>query len=314
MLRKHGWKFGRINCRKMNSTCGELFGNLNSTMEKVLYTIINITVFIAASVLNITIIVLVKKRPVLHKPSFILLTALACSDLAMVCLTGTLYLAITLSDLSNNDTVKIATCYIISSITVNNLLLLCCITHDRYQAIKHSMDSRPYTTKRRAAVKIAFCIFTSMSFSTTFVIETIHDFWVTTLELLFAVMLGCFLYIIIIYFKLFRVVRLNRMDNLPLGPRESNESSIQRHHSCQSNLNKSISLLIASYIFAFFPVSIIAILRNVLYRLNAPPNKLIVSSTVWCTTFSLSNSLMDPLIYTYRSDAIGRELRWVMLL
>ena len=298
----------------MNSTCGEFFGSLNSTTEKVLYTIIDISIFIVASVLNITILILIKTRPVLHRPSFVLLAALACSDLLMVCLPGTLYLAITLSDLSNNGTIKIATCYIISSMSVNNLLLLCCITHDRYQCIKHSMDGRPYTTKRRVAIKIAFCIIISMLFSSTFVIETIHDSPVTSLELLFAVMLGCFLYIIILYFKLFRVVRLNQVNNLQLGPRDSNENSIQRPPWRHINLNRSILLLVASYVFAFFPISIISILRNIFRRLNVPPNKLMVTSTVWSAAFSFSNSLMDPLIYSYRSDAIGRELRQVTLL
>ena len=295
----------------MKGSCGELYGNSTTTLETVLFTIVNVVIIIVASALNITILILIKTRHVLHKPSFVLLAALACSDLLMVCLPGTLYLAITLSGNSNNGTIQNATCYIISSITMNNVFLLCCITQDRYQLIKHSMDSRPYTTKRRVAVKIAFCMITSILFSSAFFIETIYDLSFTTLELLFMVWLGCFTYIIVYYFKLSRVVRSNRMNSLPLGPRDSNGESGRRAPSQHSNLNRSIFLLIASYVIAFFPAAVITSIRNVSYRYNLPPGKGATTATIWSMMFSLLNSVMDPLIYTYRSDAIGRELRKV---
>ena len=295
----------------MKGSCIELYGALNSTTETVFYTIINVTIIIVASVLNITIIVMIKTRPVLHKPSFILLGALACSDLAMVCVPGVLYLTITLKGVSVNGTIEMVTCVVTSSITVNNVLLLCCITYDRYQCIKHSMDSRPYTSMRKVCIKIGVCIVTSLSFSLTFYIESVLTLPFRTVEVLFVIMSGCFAYITVYYIRLSRVVRANRVHGLEGGPTDANGNSLRRVPSHYSSLNKSIFLLIASFILAYSPASSTSIARNILYRLSIPPSKVIMNAIVWCTTFSFSNSLMDPLIYAYRSDLMGRELRRV---
>ena len=175
------------------------------------------------------------------------------------------------------------------------------------------MDSRPYTSKRRVAMKITFCIVTSILFSSTFVIETIHNLPFRTVELLFCLIPGCFLYIVVYYFKLSKVVRLNQMNNLPLGPQDASDNPAQRPPSRHLALNKSIFLLIASSIVAYSPTSVTAIIQNISYRLNIQPSKGTMVAIVWGTTFSFSNSVMDPLIYTYRSDAIGRELVRVIL-
>ena len=289
----------------------ELFGALNSIQEKVLYTIINVTIIIVASVLNITIIVLIKTRPVLHKPSFILLGALACSDLALVCLVGILYLAITLKGISAGNTITVVTCYITSAIVVNNLLLLCCITYDRYQCIKHSMDNRPYTSMRRVCIKIGLCTVTSLIFPLMFYIESVVKLPFRTLEVWCVIMAGSFSYIIVYYIKLKRIVRTHHVHGLGVGLKDSHGNSVRRVPSYHSNLNKSVFLLIASYIFAYFPVSTVSIVRTISYRLNMPSNRLTITAIVWSATFSLSNAVMDPLIYAYRSDTIGREFRKV---
>ena len=296
---------------KMSGSCGEFYGALNTAVEAILYTIIHIAIIIVASLLNITIIILIKTRPILHNPSFILLAALACSDLAMVCLSGTLYLTITLNGNSSGGTIKMATCYIISSITVNNLLLLCCITQDRYQCIKHSMDSRPYTTMRKAYVKIVFCLITSILVSSTFFIEAKYDLPFRADESLFIIISGSFLYIIVYYFKLSKAVKFNRINSTLWGQEDSNGGAVRRPPSCYSNLNKSIFLLVASYIVAYLPGAVTGSIRNISSRLNVAAPKGVVFATAWSATFSLSNSLMDPLVYSYRSDAIGKELRKV---
>ena len=295
----------------MNGSCGEFYGAVRSTVETVFYTIINVTIIIVASVLNITIIVMIKTRPVLHKPSFILLGALACSDLAMVCMGGVLYLTTTLKGMPAEG--AIVTCVIISSINVNTLLLLCCITYDRYQCIKHSMDSRPYTSMRRVCIKIGLCITTSVIVSMTFYIESVYTLPFRTVEYLFIFILGCFFYITLYYIKLSRVIRRKRINSTIFGPQDSIGRYMGRIPSHHSNVNKSIFLLIASYIVAFFPGAVTGSIRNVSYRLNVQPPKDVIFATVWSATFSLSNSVMDPLIYTYRSDVMGRELRKVLL-
>ena len=287
----------------MNGSCGELYGVLNTTIEAVLYGLVNIVLIIVASLLNISILFLIKTRSILHQPSFTLLAALACADLATVCICGTLYLAIALRGVPEDGTIEMVNCVITSSATINYLLLLCCI--------KHSISSRPYTTQRRIAVKIALCILVSCAFSSTFYIEAVYSLPFWTVELLFCIVSGCFLYITLYYRKLSCVVKRHQMSSLPLGPEDSNSGLVRRAPSHQSNLNRSIFLLVAAYVFAFIPSSITAIIRNILYRLSMPQSDGLKIAIMWCTTFSFSNALMDPLIYACRSDAIGRELRKV---
>ena len=294
-------------------SCGELYGTLNTTVEAVFYVIIMAVIILVASVLNITIIVLIKTRPTLHQPSFILLAALACSDLAMVCIPGVFYLGVSLKGMSNDGAMEVATCFLTSSITVNNVLLLCCITYDRYQCIKHSQQNKPHTSKAKVAVKITVCIFASFAYSSIVYIETNYKIPFTTLELLFIVMFGCFFFITVYYIKLSRVVRASQVNSLIVGAKDSNGNSMRRAPSYQSNLNKSILLLIASYVLAYFPASVVSSIRNQSYKAHFPRREGTATAMVWSMMFSFSNSVMDPLIYTFRSDAIGRELRRVCL-
>ena len=297
----------------MSSSCGDFFGTLSTPLETILYITVNVVIIIAASILNMTIIILIKTRVVLHQPSFILLAALACSDLAMVCVPAILYLTIVVKGKSNDGKVEILTCYITSSISVNNILLVCCITHDRFQCIKHSLGNRPHTTKRKVALKIFICIISSFIISSAFYIETQYNSLFRTVELLFIIAPGCFIFITMYYFRLSRIIRLNQFSGSQTGAQFSNGYLSRRASSHRSNLNKSILMLIISYIFAHLPIWITAFVRNISYRLETSPNRGIMVAMVWSATASFLNSVMDPLIYTYRSDSIWRELRRVTL-
>ena len=295
----------------MLGSCKEMYGTFDTSLEKVLFTLVNIVIITTASVLNISVIFLIKTRSVLHQPSYLLLAALACTDLIMACAGGTLYIVVTLKGTSNDGKIETTTCFITSSFMVNNILLLCCITHDRYQCIKFSMDSRPYTTKRRTGFKIALCLVTSLILSFTFYIETVYYMRIRTIEMTIILTLACFCYIAIHYFKLSRLVRANQVDNLALRSRDANDNMI-RSASPTTNLNKSILLLVLAYTVTFLSTGIAASIRNGYYRLKISPSKAAILTTVWSMTFMFSNAVMDPLIYTYRSDAIGKELRKVV--
>ena len=295
----------------MIGSCREMYGTLDTTIEIVFFTLTNVIIIIFASVLNISIIFLMKTRSVLRQPSFFLLAALACTDLIMACIGGILYLTITLKGISKDGKIETATCFITSSFMVNNILLLCCITYDRYQCIKCSMDSRPYTTRRQVAVKIVICLIASLILSCTFYVETVYYLRIRTIELIFMLTIGCFCYIAMYYFKLSRLVRANQIHNLALQPQDSNDSTMRRTPPRNTNLNKSILLLVIAYIVAFVSTSITAIIRNSKYRFKVAPSKAAILATLWSMTFMFSNAVIDPLIYTYRSDAIGRELRKV---
>ena len=293
-------------------SCGDFYGTLYTTPERVLYTIVNVLLIIAASLLNISVTTLIRTRSVLHQPSFILLAALACNDLAMVCISGSLNLAITLMGVSKDGAIEMVTCSITSTCAVNNLLLLCCITHDRYQCINHCMDRRPYTTKRRVAVKIVLCIFASFIGSSIFTIEAAFNLPIRAVEAMLIMVSGAFCYLVLYHFKISRFVRRNRINVSSSEPQDSNEASVRQDPSYNSRLNRSIYLLIAAYVVTFFPCSVAAVIRNILYRLNMSTSDGLAMFSAWSATLSLSNALVDPLIYTYRCNVFGRELRKVL--
>ena len=296
----------------MIGSCREMYGTLDTTVEVVFFTLANVIIIIVASVLNTSIIFLMKTRSVLRQPSFFLLGALACTDLIMACVGGSLYLTITLKGISKDGKIETATCFITSSFMVNNILLLCCITYDRHQCIKCSMDSRPYTTRRQVAVKIVLCLVASFILSCLFYVETVYYLRIRTIELIFVLTMGCFCYIAIYYFKLSRIVRGNQIHNLALRPQDSSDAAMRRAPPRNANLNKSILLLVAAYTVAFVSASVTAIIRNSKYRFKVSPSKAATLATLWSMTFMFSNAVIDPLIYTYRSDAIGKELRKVI--
>ena len=85
---------------------GDFYGTVDTLTENVRYAIVNVVLIIVASMLSISIIVLIKARPMLDQPSFIFLAALACSNLAMVWISITLYVAIALRGVSQDGTIE----------------------------------------------------------------------------------------------------------------------------------------------------------------------------------------------------------------
>ena len=288
--------------------------NLRHNYRESAFAIVNAAIIIVAAVLNFFIVYLIKTRSVLHQPSFILLAALSCSDLAMVCVSGTLYLAIALRGVSTDGNIEMVTCYITTTIATNILLILCCITHDRYQCIKHSMDSEPYTTTRKVAVKIVLCIVTSFICSSVFIIEYHYKLPVRAVESFSIVTSGGMSYINVYYVKLSRLVKANTVTRLRLGTSTSARNLARRVSSPSSNVNKSILLLVAAFVISILPFGVTTAVRNILHRLDITPNKGFMIATLWFSTLSFSNSMINPLIYAYRCDSFGRELRKVITL
>lgn len=291
------------------ASCEELYSVLNTKWEKAVYMIVNVTVIFVATVFNVTVITLILMRATLHQPSLVLIAALACSDLAMASVAGTLYVVITMMDGSENCRLEIATCCVTSAIASTTVLLLCCITHDRYLCIRDCRKVVSPRTKTQVAVQAVVCTLVAFSLSSLFYLETIYELPVRAVEILSILMFGCFAYIVIYYMMLSKSLRVEQRPELRANRSETHRG--RRAPSFRSNLNISIAMLVVSYAVSYFPATIIFMVQIFSYRMHAKPNKIGAVAFVWCSTFGYINAMLDPIIYAYRSDAIGRELRQV---
>lgn len=284
---------------KMRNSCDELFGSIEETWQMVLYVIIFAVLITLSTIFNSAVLVLIIKKPVLHRPSFVLIAALACSDLMMALGPGTIYLVITLLGKSKNCTVEIVTCCITSAIASTTVLLLCCITHDRYVCIRDCRKQTPHTTRRKVYAKIAVCCLVSSLVSSLFYIETIVHLPLRAVEILSCLMFGSFVHIIVHYMKLSR--------NLSLQQGRAG----YKMNSHRTNVNYSIVMLVSTFLVAYSPITIIFLVHIFTYRMHLETNKKAVFAFLWCSLLGYFNSVIDPVIYAYRSDAIGREIRRV---
>eukprot|EP00112_Aurelia_sp_Birch-Aquarium-sp1_P025134 Seg821.17 transcript_id=Seg821.17/GoldUCD/mRNA.D3Y31 product="alpha-2 adrenergic receptor" protein_id=Seg821.17/GoldUCD/D3Y31 len=77
----------------------------------------------------------------------------------------------------------------------------------------------------------------------------------------------------------------------------------------RSSINSSIIMLVASFAFAYFPFAIVFTIHTINERVFGKTDLRVSHAFVWANSFGYLNAVIDPLIYAFRCDPIGKELR-----
>ena len=77
----------------------------------------------------------------------------------------------------------------------------------------------------------------------------------------------------------------------------------------RSSINSSIIMLVGSFACAYFPFAIVFTIQTINERVFQTMDPGASHAFVWANTFGYLNAVIDPMIYAFRCDPIGKELR-----
>jgi len=256
-------------------------------------------------ILNALIILAIKQRKELQKPSNILLSSMAVTDL----LVGAIAMPIsaTVDFLILGQVFLEFTCMLYAvnlfflpllfNATVHHLTI---VAWERYVAVQKWMDYKRIITNGRLK-KIAIGTWlsailpASVNFVTTAVVvdrRILNGFltgWI-------AVETVCLFLVAFFYRKVYLGIRNRKLN-------EISQIDVLINRKLESKVAKTTGLLTAAFITSFIPVFVFGILGNAvpIFRSNA--------ATLFTQIFMQLNSLFNPLLYCYRDHRFRNAIR-----
>ena len=303
----------------MGYPCKEYYHQLTSNTERAFYCVVTSLVIIPGVVENAVVIYTILSKPKLHTPAYCLNAALAMSDFSIACIGGTFYvLIIALGGSEGGHCVlKTGFLFVHGTLSITTALLLVAITRDRYLSFKSIASSKKHATVKKNIVLALACFFVSMMLVSTLFIE-LHYSIFSGREIFSAVLFTAFIVIAIYYEKLRKMVKQRAKPHLAregTGLSSISQLDTKQLRSCQckrfASVNASIIMLVGSYAFAYLPFAILFAVHTVNQRIFDKLDEEVSHAFVWANTFGYLNAIIDPLIYAFRCDPIGRELRRV---
>ena len=285
---------------------------LNGTYTtRMLYFSGNIILALTAFLGNGVVIYLVWYNTKLHRPTYYFMSALALSDFTTAFLGQlTFCIEVTFKQFTSCTYDKVIAFFNASSCS-SSLFLLCLIARDRYihvakRTLYQSHMSKTYSKRASAA-----CFLVGIFVATLFVIEDRFTRVVSTLA--FAVVASsCFTFIAVHSKRILRIVgdHIRHMhESMPKEATARQKGNVQTSEAMERAINRSIFSVIALYFFAWSPVIILMLIFTYHNIKGEHIGEGYRYAFAWCSFVSYFNGALNPMIYSYRCDAIGQEMR-----
>ena len=241
--------------------------------------------------LNILVILAVKKRPRLQSKPNILLACLAATD-AFIGLTllPAFILFETFKLFGDESMAQTLRLHFLDRATVtgivNSLLHLMLVTFERLVAIKFTIHYPFIITEKN--IKICVSVFWAIAMSTwglRYITSYVGLFSLTT------VLPSCVIFITISYVILYReTLRHKKRIKTQLINRQERERFLK-----EKKAFKTTVLVVGALVLCFIPA--ILLMLSIVYRLPLAKSE---HFSDWARTFAMLNSLLNPLIYFWR--------------
>ena len=271
---------------------------INASLEinsKIITIIINGITCPFTFLLNVLVIIAVKRRPRLQTNANILLACLATTDALTGLIAQPSFILHFLSQLLGvKKTVpffRVFHNFFMRALSVCSCLHLMAVTCERLLAIKFTMNYRVMVTKKNMTVAVTACwIF---SFSCEIFRQFKSTVNVANVLIAFTLIL-CILFVTSVYFVLYletrRHQKMIRTQQLP-------QEEVERF-SKESKALKTTVYVVCSVVICFLPMSFVfASFVKKLQIIYSPP---------LVRTLALLNSLLNPLIYCWRQKEMRR--------
>ncbi len=288
--------------------------------DKAIFITISIPLFLFSVIGNAVVVYIVVTKRCLHLPTPILICALSlCDGVTATLGQSIMSVSAVLYKEHLNCTVHKAMGFIHLMACSTSLLILCLIARDRYLHISNGLRYNEHTNTKQAIMLSMLSGVAGMFLAGAFITDILHVQIVCVLGFA-AVATLCFVYICVMSWKIVSVVkahnnaiRKNWANNTVSD--ESVETSRQqqreemRRMAVERKVNTSIFAVIIIYTVSWVPLIVLILDITVrLIRTTQVP-RAISEAMVWAALMSYVNGAVNPMIYGYRSDIIGREIR-----
>ena len=270
----------------------------------------NSILFILSAIGNSLIIYLAWSRTALRSPTYFLMSFLAMSDLLTSVFGQLPYSILSTAEESIGCTSDKAIAFVHGTNCTCSLLLLSLIARDRYLHISKRQQYLDYTSTRFAITASIACYLFGMVVATLFMFDD-REIRISSTIVFAALGNSSFIYIC---FKSRQITRIVQDHNKQLEANNQNTSAseqiaLTRCSKFEKAVNKSIFSVIILFFVSWTPVIILMIIFTVYNIRNEPIADEYRVAFGWASTVSYLNGALNPIIYAYRCDAIGREIR-----
>ena len=281
-------------------TMGADSRNVPEEVSFIITIIINIISCPFTVLLNVLVIMAVKRRPRLQTNTNILLACLAATDVLTGCIVQPSFIvwkSICLLDLPIDSTeIKYFNSFALRALSVCSSLQLVLVTCERLIAIKFTVDYPYLVTKRN--IKVAEIVVWAFLFiselvrylSNSVFIRRAHNL-IVSLELTF-----CILFIVSVYVILYRETRRHKKK---IKTQQLPQEEMERFFK-ESKALKTTVLVVSAVVICFLPIAVTVSLKRMMTGKEY--------DAVWplVRTFGMLNSLLNPLIYCLRQKEMRR--------
>ena len=309
------WSYYNRNWRTENRdmTCFKFSIQIVGWISQTIFLTINSALFILSITGNSLVMYLVWTKPVLRSPTYFLMSFLALSDL-LTSLFGQLSYCISstfFKDISCNKDKGIA--FVNASSCTCSLLLLSLIARDRYLHVSKQQDYSNYTSIRFSIIASILCYLLGMIVASLF---TFDDMAIKISSTFAFATLGAFSFTFICL-KARQIKRIvyDHNQNMQATSRANsilNENASARCRQFEKAVNRSIFSVIILFFVSWTPVITLMMIITVHNFLNEPIPDRYRLAFAWGSTVSYFNGALNPIIYGYRCDAIGRHIRRIL--
>nr|XP_055029374.1 melanocyte-stimulating hormone receptor [Misgurnus anguillicaudatus] len=285
-------------------------GNLNSTsiaqimIPQELFLVLGLISLVE----NILVVVAIIKNRNLHSPMYYFICCLAVSDMLVsvsnvvetlfMLLTEQGLLLVTAKMLQHLDNViDIMIC----SSVVSSLSFLCTIAADRYITIFYALRYHSIMTTQRAVAIIAVVWLTSITSSSLFIVYHTDNAVIACLVTFFGVTL---VFTAVLYLHMFILAHVHSRRIMALHKKSRRQATSMKGAI-------TLTILLGVFIICWGPFFLHLIL--ILICPTNPYCKCYFSHFNLFLILIICNSLIDPLIYAYRSQELRKTLKEIVL-
>ena len=293
--------------------CFKFIIHLSGWISQAIFITFNLTLFLCSVTGNSLVIYLVWIKNTLRSPTYFLMSFLAMSDLltSLFGQSSYCFALVFLEDVSCTMDKAIAFVHVTSC--SSSILLLSLIARDRYLHVSRRQDYHGYTNNTFAiAASIASYLF-GMTVAILFMFED-RKIRISSTFAFAVIGSTSFAFICLKSRQITKIVKDHskkmQINFRSLSVLEKNASV--RSSKFENAVNKSIFSVIILFFLSWTPVIILMAIFTVHNICNEPIADKYRVAFGWASTLSYFNGALNPIIYAYRCDAIGREIRKIV--
>ena len=294
-------------------TCFKFGIQLTGWVSQTIFIASNLVLFILSITGNSLVMYLVWTKSALRSPTYFLMSFLALSDLFTSLFGQLSYCISTIFFKDVPCAVDKAIGFVNFTSCTCSLLLLSLIARDRYLHVSKKQDYSSHTSIKFSIIASILCYLLGMIIAS---LSTFDEMAIKISSPFAFAILGTssFTFICIKARQINRIV-FDHNQHMQVTCRASSmleENATNRRKNFEKAVNRSIFSVIILFFVSWIPVIILMITITVQNFLNKPISDDYRVALAWGSTVSYFNGAFNPIIYGYRCDAIGRQIRKII--